>query len=58
MSKKSTFFVEDMDVFVTLNMATFKNILCIPIVCKSFIFVVSMEIRKKNPNYVAIRYLR
>jgi hypothetical protein len=37
-----------MDLFVTLNMATFKNILCIPIVCKYFIFVVSMEMRGKT----------
>jgi hypothetical protein len=36
MQKKSiVVFVEDMDLFVTLNLATFKNILCIPIVCKS-----------------------
>jgi hypothetical protein len=28
--------------FVTLNVATFKNILCIPIVCKYFTFVVPM----------------
>jgi hypothetical protein len=46
--KKIFFFVEDMDLFVTLNMATFKNILCIPIVCKYFIFVVSMEMRGKT----------
>jgi hypothetical protein len=48
--KKSIFFfVEDMDLFVTLNvatLATFKSILCIPIVYKYFIFVVSMEMRK------------
>jgi hypothetical protein len=43
-------FVEDMDLFVTLNVATFKNILCIPIVCKYFIFVVSMEMRGKNQS--------
>jgi hypothetical protein len=36
-----------MDLFVTLNVATFKNILCIPIVCKYFIFVVSMEMERK-----------
>jgi hypothetical protein len=28
--------------------ATFKNILCIPIVCKYLIFVVSMEMRDKT----------
>jgi hypothetical protein len=55
--KKIFFFVEDMDLFVTLNVATFKNILCIPIVCKCFIFVVSMEIRGKNQRHVAARYL-
>jgi hypothetical protein len=37
-----------MDLFVTLNVATFKNILCIPIVCKYLIFVVSMEMRDKT----------
>jgi hypothetical protein len=37
-----------MDLFVILNMATFKNILCIPKVCKYFIFVVSMEIKEKK----------
>jgi hypothetical protein len=37
-----------MDLFVTLNVATFKNILCIPIVCKYLIFVVSMEMREKS----------
>jgi hypothetical protein len=59
MFKKSIFFfVEDMDLFVTLNMATFKNILCIRIVCKYFIFVVSMEMRGKNQSRVAIHYLR
>jgi hypothetical protein len=47
-----------MDLFVTLNVAPFKNILCIPIVCKYFIFVVSMEIRKKNSSHVAIRNLK
>jgi hypothetical protein len=50
-----------MDLFVTLNvttLATFKNILCIPIVYKYFIFVVSMEMRKKNESHVAIHYLR
>jgi hypothetical protein len=47
-----------MDLFVTLNVATFKNILRILIVWKYFIFVVSMEIRKKNPSHVVIRYLR
>jgi hypothetical protein len=52
------FFVEDMDLFVTLNVATFKNILCIPIVCKYFIFVVSLEMRGKNQSHVAVRYLR
>jgi hypothetical protein len=44
-----------MDLFVTLNVATFENILCIPIVCTYLIFVVSMEIRKKNQSHVAIR---
>jgi hypothetical protein len=53
------FFVEDMDLFVTLNVATYKNILCIPLVCKKyFIFVVFMDIKKKNQSHVAIRYLR
>jgi hypothetical protein len=57
--KKSIFFfVEDMDLFVTLNVATFKNIPCIPIICKYFIFVVSMEMREKNQFHVAIHYLR
>jgi hypothetical protein len=57
--KKSIFFfVEDMNLFVTLNVATSKNIQCIPIVCKYFIFVVSMEMREKNQSHVAIRYLR
>jgi hypothetical protein len=37
-----------MDLFVTLNVATFKNILCIPIVCEYFIFVVSLEMRGKT----------
>jgi hypothetical protein len=55
---KIFFFVEDMDLFVTLNVATFKNILCIPIVCEYFIFVVSMEMRGKNQNRVAVCYLR
>jgi hypothetical protein len=45
-----------MDLFVTLNVATFKNILCIPIVCKYFIFVVSLEMRGKNQSRVAVRY--
>jgi hypothetical protein len=59
MFKKSIFFfVEDMDLFVTLNVATFKNIPCIPIVCKYFIFVVSMEKKGKNQSHVAVRYLR
>jgi hypothetical protein len=44
-----------MDLFVTLNVATFKNILCIPIVCKYLIFVVSMEMRGKNQSRVAVR---
>jgi hypothetical protein len=43
-----------MDLFVTLNVATFKNILCIPIVCKYLISVVSMEMRGKNQNHVAV----
>jgi hypothetical protein len=54
--KKIFFFVEDMDLFVTLNVATFKNILCIPIVNISFF--VSMEMRGKNQSHVAARYLR
>jgi hypothetical protein len=59
MFKKSIFFfVEDMDLFVTLNVATFENIQCILTVCKYFIFVVSMEIRKKNQSHVALRYLK
>jgi hypothetical protein len=40
------------DLFVALNVATFKNILCIPKVCKYFIFVVFMEIRKKNQSVI------
>jgi hypothetical protein len=32
--------------------------LCIPIVCKYFIFVLSMEMREKNQRHVALRYLR
>jgi hypothetical protein len=47
-----------MDLFVTLNVATFKNILCIPIVCKYFIFVVSLEMRGKNQSRVAVRYFK
>jgi hypothetical protein len=47
-----------MDLFVTLNVATFKNVLCIPIVCKYFIFVVSMEMGEKNQSHVAVRYFR
>jgi hypothetical protein len=62
-----------MDLFVTLNVATFKNILhiknvyvimlliypstyyvCIPVVGKYFIFVVSMEIREKNQSHVLL----
>jgi hypothetical protein len=60
MFKKKTifFFVEDMDLFVTLNVPTFKNILCIPIVRKYFIFVVSLEMRGKNQSRVAVHYLR
>jgi hypothetical protein len=46
-----------MDLFVTLNVATFKNILCIPIVGKYFIFVVSMEMRGKNQSLVAVHYM-
>jgi hypothetical protein len=38
--------------------ATFKNILCIPIACKYFIFVVSMAMREKNQSHVAVHYLR
>jgi hypothetical protein len=56
--KKTIFFVEDMDLFVTLNVPTFKNILCIPIVRKYFIFVVSLEMRGKNQSRVAVHYLR
>jgi hypothetical protein len=59
MLKKSIFFfVEDMDLFVTLNVVTFENIQCIPTVCKYFISIISMEIRKKNQSHVALRYLR
>jgi hypothetical protein len=59
MFKKSIFFfVEEKDLFVTLNVATFKNIICIPIVCKYLIFVVSMEMRGKNQSRVAVRCLR
>jgi hypothetical protein len=58
MFKKIFFFVEDMDLFVTLNVATFKNIPCISTACKYFIFVVSMEIKGKNQSHVAVRYLR
>jgi hypothetical protein len=46
------------NLFFTLIVATFENILCIPIVCKYLVFVVSMEIRKKNQSHVAIRCLR
>jgi hypothetical protein len=56
--KKINLFGEDVDLFVILNVATLKNILCIPKVCKYFIFVVSMEMREKNQSHVAIRYLR
>jgi hypothetical protein len=39
-----------------------KKILCIPIVCKYFIYVVSMIVsmamREKNQSHVSIRYLR
>jgi hypothetical protein len=35
-----------------------KQTVCIPIVCKYFIFVVSMEMREKNQSHVAVRYLR
>jgi hypothetical protein len=35
-----------------------KKILCIPIVCKYFIYVVSMAMREKNQSHVSIRYLR
>jgi hypothetical protein len=52
------FFVEDMDLFITLNVATFKNILCIPIAGKYLIFIVSMEMREKNQSHVALRCLR
>jgi hypothetical protein len=58
MFKKIFFFVQNMDIFVTLNVTTFENILCIPIVFKYFIFVVSMELREKNQSHVPIRYLR
>jgi hypothetical protein len=47
-----------MDLFVTLNVATFKNIPCIPIACKYLIFVVSMEMKGKNQSQVAVPYLR
>jgi hypothetical protein len=56
--KKINLFGEDVDLFVILNVATLKNILCIPKVCKYFIFVVSMEMREKNQSHVAVRYLR
>jgi hypothetical protein len=56
--KINLFFVEDMDLFVTLNVAIFKNIPCIPIACKYFIFVVSMEMKGKNQSHVAVPYLR
>jgi hypothetical protein len=46
-----------MDLFVILNVATFKNILCIPIVCKYFIFVVSMEIGEKNQSHDVILFI-
>jgi hypothetical protein len=59
MFKKSIFFfVEDMNLFVTLNVATFKNIPCISIASKYFIFVVSMEMKGKNQSHVAVGYLR
>jgi hypothetical protein len=44
-----------MDLFATLNVATLKNILHIPIVCN--IFVVSMEMREKNQSHVTIQML-
>jgi hypothetical protein len=48
--KKINLFGEDVDLFVILNVATLKNILCIPKVCKYFIFVVSMEMREKSKS--------
>jgi hypothetical protein len=57
MQKNKIFSIEDRDLFVVLNVATFKNIACVPIVCKYFIFVVSMEMREKNQSHVAVRYL-
>jgi hypothetical protein len=32
-----------------------KQTVCIPIVCKYFIFVVSMEMREKNQSHVAVQ---
>jgi hypothetical protein len=45
LKKSSFFFVEDIDLFVTRNVATFKNIGLIPIIC---------EIRKNKDGHVAI----
>jgi hypothetical protein len=60
MFKKSIFFfVEDMDLFVALNLATFKNVLCIPIVWKYvFHFCCIHGNKKEKSKPVAIRYLR
>jgi hypothetical protein len=58
MFEKKIFFCRKYGPIVTLNVATLKNIQCIPIVCKYFIFVVSMEMRGKNQSHVAARYLR
>jgi hypothetical protein len=46
-----------MNLFVTLNLETFKNILCIPIVCKYFIFGNNKEkyqshIRNENSSTI------
>jgi hypothetical protein len=54
LKKSSFFFVEDIDLFVTRNVATFKNIGLIPIICKYIFFFVSMEIRKNKDGHVAI----
>jgi hypothetical protein len=35
-----------------------RQTICIPIVCKYFFFVVSMETREKNQSHVAVGYFR
>jgi hypothetical protein len=51
MLKKLIFFsVEDMDLFVTLNVATYKNILCIPLVCKKYFIFCCIHGYKKEKS--------